>query len=88
MHSVANVNKRLNLPQGSLRKLVPVLKMLPGIYSMDETPRKKRMYIIAEQRLWRLHHLIFPENQENLPVLLGVKRYPFCDSWRVPLCHI
>lgn len=49
--SVTEAGKHLNLSPRFLRKSIPFLRTIPGIYSMDETPRKKRMYLMAEQKI-------------------------------------
>lgn len=46
--SLADVKKHLNLNPALIRNSVPVLRTTPGIYSMDEIPRKRRIHVLAE----------------------------------------
>lgn len=48
---LAGVKKALNLSQARLLNSVPVLRTTPGIYSMDEIPRRRRIQILAEESI-------------------------------------
>lgn len=48
---LAGVKKALNLSHARLLNSVPVLRTTPGIYSMDEVPRRRRIQILAEESI-------------------------------------
>ncbi|KAF3899491.1 Ankyrin repeats (3 copies) family protein [Trichophyton interdigitale] len=48
----AEVKKLLGISQAHLRQSVPLLHTIPGIYSMDESSRNRRMYIVAVKQVF------------------------------------
>jgi hypothetical protein len=48
MLSLMAAKKKFGLSLQLMRRSLPVMYTVPGIYSMDETPRKRRIYIVAE----------------------------------------
>lgn len=48
---LGNARKRFNLAPDFLRKSMPILMTVPGIYSMDETSRKGRIPLLSEKEI-------------------------------------
>ncbi|PIG79057.1 hypothetical protein AARAC_008065 [Aspergillus arachidicola] len=50
--SVTDAKKYFQLNLTNLRNSIPILRTIPGIYSMDETPRKRSVQILAEKQIY------------------------------------
>ncbi|PGH28880.1 hypothetical protein GX50_08368 [[Emmonsia] crescens] len=49
--SLTEAGKRFKLSKQALRNSFPILSTIPGQYSMEEVPYKRRMYLLAEEQL-------------------------------------
>lgn len=63
--SLAEARRSSKLTPWFLLKFVPVLKTIPEIYLMDETPRKKKIYILAEEQVTKAFR--YPAAREARP---------------------
>ena len=62
--SLADAKRHLELSPALLRNSVPVLRTIPGIYSMDEIPRKRRIQILAEEDVIRAMEYLYTRETE------------------------
>lgn len=68
----AEIKKLLGISQAHLRQSVPLLHTIPGIYSMDESSRKRRMYIVAVKQVFTAY--TFPRTSASVAATAPTNR--------------
>ncbi|OAL73137.1 hypothetical protein A7D00_2910 [Trichophyton violaceum] len=70
--AAAEIKKLLGISQAHLRQSVPLLHTIPGIYSMDESSRKRRMYIVAVKQVFNA--FTFPRTSASVAATVPANR--------------
>ncbi|KAE8155746.1 hypothetical protein BDV40DRAFT_283009 [Aspergillus tamarii] len=85
--SVANAKRLVNLSSTHLLKSIPVIKTIPGIYSLDEKPQKRAMRIVAKEHIAGIQRCqineeaqqIRPKNSSLLYYMVSIA-LPYLDT--------
>lgn len=73
--------KKFNVSLGLLRKSIPILKTVPGSYSMEDIPRKRRVYLLSEEKITSVLDKPGTTEADELPVLryMAAASFPYLE---------